>query len=291
LSESHIPINIVHNNVLDIPQFMESNFANKNAINIFLCKNGYWINGTYVGNSEEVPKFYTKPEIEKMSKSKYNVINPDDVVGEYGADAFRLYEMFLGPIEQHKPWDTKGIDGVYRFLKKMWKLFYDENGKWLVTNDAPSTEELKVLHRTIKKVAEDIERLSFNTSVSAFMICVNELTQLNCHKKEILEALLIILSPYAPFVTEYLWEQSGNKSSIVHASFPVYDESLLVENAFEYPIAINGKTRLKMNFALDLPIDQIEQAVKENEGLQKYFEGKSPKKVIVVKGRMINVVV
>ncbi|MBK9729744.1 MAG: leucine--tRNA ligase [Chitinophagaceae bacterium] len=291
LSESHIPISIVNNNVLDIPQFLESNFANRNAINIFLCKDGRWINEKSFGNSSELPKFYTKSEVEKMSKSKYNVINPDDVVGEYGADAFRLYEMFLGPIEQHKPWDTKGIDGVYRFLKKMWKLFYDENGKWLVTNDAPSTEELKVLHRTIKKVAEDIERLSFNTSVSAFMICVNELTQLNCHKKEILEALLIILSPYAPFVTEYLWEQSGNKSSIVHASFPVYDESLLVENAFEYPIAINGKTRLKMNFALDLPIDQIEQAVKENEGLQKYFEGKSPKKVIVVKGRMINVVV
>ena len=229
--------------------------------------------------------------VEKMSKSKFNVINPDDVVEAYGADAFRLYEMFLGPIEQHKPWDTKGIDGVYRFLKKMWKLFYDEEGKWLVTDDAPATAELKILHRTIKKVSEDVERLSFNTSVSAYMICVNELTQLNCHKKEILESLLIILSPYAPFVTEYLWEKLDHETSIVHAAFPELNEMLLVENMYEYPIAINGKTRAKMNFALDLSTMEIEREVRNNQAIQKYFEGKTPKKVIVVKGRMINVVV
>jgi leucyl-tRNA synthetase len=230
-------------------------------------------------------------ENDKMSKSKHNIVNPDKVVLDYGADAFRMYEMFLGPIEQHKPWDTKGIDGVYRFLKKMWKLFYDEQGQWLVTNEAPSPEERKVLYRAIKKVAEDVERLSFNTSVSAFMICVNELTQLNCHKKEVLESLLIILSPYAPFVTEYLWEQLGHSSSIVKAVYPEYDASLLVENAFEYPVAINGKTRVKLNFALDLTNEQIEREVISNEALQKYYDGKTPKKVIVVKGRMINIVV
>ncbi|MEO6167743.1 MAG: DUF559 domain-containing protein [Chitinophagales bacterium] len=240
---------------------------------------------------KELNGFVCERIIEKMSKSKYNVINPDDVVGEYGADAFRMYEMFLGPIEQHKPWDTKGIDGVYRFLKKMWKLFYDENGSWIVNSEAPTNEELKIIYRTIKKVADDVERLSFNTSISAFMICVNELTQLNSHKKEVLESLLIILSPYAPFVTEYLWEQMGNKTSIVHATFPSYDESLLVENAFEYPVAVNGKTRIKMNFALDTATDLIEKEVMNHEGLQKYFDGKTPKKVIVVKGRMINVVV
>lgn len=229
--------------------------------------------------------------VEKMSKSKYNVINPDDVLAQYGADAFRMYEMFLGPIEQHKPWDTKGIDGVYRFLKKLWKLFYDEQGNWLPEEGTPAKEELKVLHRTIKKVAEDVDRLSFNTSVSAFMICVNELSQLKSNKWEILMPLLIILNPYAPFVTEYLWWKAGNKKSIVHAAFPDFDASLLEENTFEYPVAVNGKTRLKMQFALDVAADEMIASVKSFEGLQKYLEGKEPKKVIVVKGRMINVVV
>jgi leucyl-tRNA synthetase len=228
---------------------------------------------------------------EKMSKSKYNVINPNEVVEKYGADAFRLYEMFLGPIEQSKPWDTQGIDGVYRFLKKLWRLFYDENGTWIVSNDAASTDELKVLHRTIKKVEEDMERISFNTSVSAFMICVNGLAQLYSHKKEILKSLLIILSPFAPFITEYLWLRMGNKKSIFHSAFPIYDESLLVENVFEYPVAVNGKTRLKLIFDLNLPLEQIEKKVLSAKQLQKYFDGKTPKKVIVVKGRMINVVV
>lgn len=236
-------------------------------------------------------EFITKSFPEKMSKSKFNVINPDHVIAAYGADAFRIYEMFLGPIEQHKPWDTKGIDGVYRFLKKLWKLFYDDQATWQVTDEIPSQEELKVLHRAVKKVADDIERLSFNTSVSAFMICVNELTQLQCHKKQILEPLLIILSPYAPFVTEFLWEQCGHEKSIVHAIFPEPDESLLKEHDFEYPVAINGKTRIKINFPLHLSGEEIEIAVAGHQALQKYFEGKTPRKVIVVKGRMINVVV
>ncbi|MBA2407221.1 MAG: class I tRNA ligase family protein, partial [Chitinophagales bacterium] len=240
---------------------------------------------------EDSGKFLVDRVPEKMSKSKYNVVNPDEVVEKYGADAFRLYEMFLGPVEQSKPWDTKGIDGVYRFLKKLWRLFYDENGNWMVTDAAASTDELKVLHRTIKKVEEDIERMSFNTSVSAFMICVNGLAQLKSYKKEILKSLLILLSPFAPFVTEYLWAKMGNKNSIVHAAFPTYDKSLLVENVFEYPVAVNGKTRLKMNFDLNLPSEQIEKEVLSAEQLQKYFDGKTPKKVIVVKGRMINVVI
>jgi leucyl-tRNA synthetase len=229
--------------------------------------------------------------VEKMSKSKYNVVNPDDVVKEYGADAFRMYEMFLGPIEQHKPWDTKGIDGVYRFLKKLWRLFYSEEGKWVVIEEQPTNEELKILHRTIKKAEDDVARMAFNTSVSAFMICVNELSQLQSHKKALLEPLVIIISPYAPFLTEYLWKQLGHETTIADAAFPPYDESLLIENSFEYPVAINGKTRVKMVFPLDHPLEEIESDVKSAEGLQKYFDGKPPKKIIVVKGRMINVVV
>lgn len=260
---------------------------------VYVTQYGFYYNKDYYPFNDEGKKPFLAKYIgiEKISKSKYNVINPDHVVAEYGADAFRLYEMFLGPIEQSKPWDTKGIDGVYRFLKKMWKLFYDEDGRWLVTADAPVTTELKVLHRTIKKVADDMERLSFNTTVSAYMICVNEFVQLDCHKREILEPLLIILSPYAPFVTEFLWEKLGHEASIVKAVFPALDASLLVENTFEYPVAINGKTRAKMSFALDVSTEEMEQEVRKNPAIQKYFEGKTPKKVIVVKGRMINVVV
>ncbi|MBS1658557.1 MAG: leucine--tRNA ligase [Bacteroidetes bacterium] len=228
---------------------------------------------------------------DKMSKRYGNVVNPDDVVTKYGADCFRLYEMFLGPIEQHKPWDTKGIDGCFRFLKKFWRLFNNEEGKWLVNEEEPTKEELKILHRTIKKVGEDIESMSFNTCVSAMMICVNELSQLDCHKRKTLEPMLLLLSPFAPFISEKLWQQLGHKESIVKAKFPQHDESLLVETSFEYPVAVNGKTRVKMNFDLNLSNDQIEKEVNSAEALQKYFEGKTPKKVIVVKGRMINVVV
>ncbi len=289
--EQNVPIEFVQDNVVNLSAYLASPIGSDLEYSLFLTDGGYWFRNKFYRQNNGSDQVITKSVPEKMSKSKYNVINPDEVIGEYGADAFRMYEMFLGPIEQHKPWDTKGIDGVYRFLKKMWKLFYDEEGQWLVTNEAPSPEERKVLYRAIKKVAEDVERLSFNTSVSAFMICVNELTQLNCHKKEVLESLLIILSPYAPFVTEYLWEQLGHSSSIVKAVYPEYDASLLVENAFEYPVAINGKTRVKLNFALDLTNEQIEREVISNEALQKYYDGKTPKKVIVVKGRMINIVV
>jgi leucyl-tRNA synthetase len=229
--------------------------------------------------------------IEKMSKRYGNVVNPDDVVSKYGADCFRLYEMFLGPVEQHKPWDTKGIDGCFRFLKRFWRLFYSEDGNWQVEDAEPANDEWKILHRTIKKVGEDIESMSFNTCVSALMICVNDLSQLDCHKRKVLEPLLLLLSPFAPFISEKLWQTLGHKGSIVRATFPAYDESLLVESSFEYPVAVNGKTRVKMNFDLNLPNEQIEKEVLSAGQLQKYFEGKTPKKVIVVKGRIINVVV
>lgn len=241
----------------------------------------------YNNKSEIIPQRV----IEKMSKSKYNVVNPDDVVIRYGADCFRLYEMFLGPIELSKPWDTKGIDGVSRFLRKLWKLFYDDNGNYIVTGEPASNEELKTLHKAIRKTEEDMERLSFNTSVSSFMICVNTLTDLKCHKAEVLKDLLLILSPFAPFTTEYLWQQMKQEGSIVTASFPKVWEELLVENTFEYPVAINGKTRVKIELPLDLAQDLVEKEVLALESLQKYLEGKIPKKVIVVKGKMVNVVV
>ncbi|HYV95231.1 MAG TPA: leucine--tRNA ligase [Chitinophagales bacterium] len=272
--------------------YIDINLSNQNKMDVEAFKRWRpeYANATFIKNSEG--EFLSWDGWgEKMSKSKYNVVNPDEVVEKYGADAFRLYEMFLGPLEQSKPWDTKGIDGVFRFLKKFWKLFFDEEGNFVANDEAPTKNELKILHRTIKKAGDDIEVMSFNTSVSAFMICVNELTALNCHKKKILEPLLIIVSPFAPFISEFLWQKLGNATSITQAYFPIYDESLLVETSFEYPVAINGKTRVKMNFDLNLPQEQIEKEVLSAEQLQKYFDGKTPKKVIVVKGKMINVVV
>ncbi len=236
-------------------------------------------------------QFLVLREVEKMSKSKYNVVNPDDIIEKYGADCFRMYEMFLGPVEMSKPWDTKGIDGVSRFLRKLWKLFYSDDGKWLLTNEATTNDELKILHKTIKKVEDDIEKLSYNTSVSAFMICVNELADLKCHKAEVLKDLLLILSPFAPFTTEFLWQEMKQGGSIVTTDFPKVREELLVENSFEYPIAINGKTKTKITFALDKEISMIEKEVIATEEIQKFLDGKQPKKVIIVKGKMINVVV
>ncbi|MEO5675543.1 MAG: DUF559 domain-containing protein [Chitinophagales bacterium] len=273
LTTFHTPIAFVENDILDTEK-IKAFYKGEKKKAIY---------------SKEDNKYVCGWGIEKMSKSKYNVVNPDDVVAKYGADAFRLYEMFLGPLEQSKPWDTKGIDGVYRFMKKFMKLFFDEEGYWIVNDEEPTKDELKTLHRTIKKVTDDIETLSYNTSVSAFMICVNELG--SCHKKNILEPLLIILSPFAPFATEYLWRKLGNEISITQASFPDYDPALLIESSFEYPVAINGKTRVKMNFNLEADQEEIVKEVMTSEILQKYFEGKTPKKVIVVKGRMINVVV
>ena len=231
-----------------------------------------------------------KSEIVKMSKRWHNVINPDDVIKEYGADTFRMYEMFLGPIEQSKPWDTKGIEGVHRFLKKLWRLFYNEE-KQLCTNEQATQEELKILHKTIKKVQEDTERFSYNTAVSAFMICVNELTDLKCHKKQILEPLLIMLTPYAPHIAEELWHALGNTTNIIDDTYPILEEKYIIENTKNYPIAINGKSRTEINIALDVTQEQIERIVLSNEIVQKWLEGKTPKKIIYVQGRMVNVVV
>ncbi|WP_435413828.1 leucine--tRNA ligase [Polaribacter aestuariivivens] len=228
-------------------------------------------------------------EVEKMSKSKYNVVNPDDIVKEYGADALRLFEMFLGPLEQAKPWKTSGISGVYSFLKKLWKLYISEDGV-IVSEENATKDELKVLHKTIKKVQEDIENFSFNTSVSTFMIAVNDLTALKCNKKEILEPLLILLSPYAPHISEELWSKLGNKESISTAPFPVFDAKHLVESSKNYPISFNGKMRFTLELPLDLSKDEIEKIVMEHEKTQEQLAGRVPKKVIVVPGKIVNIV-
>ncbi len=231
-------------------------------------------------------------EVEKMSKSKWNVVNPDDMVAKYGADTLRLYEMFLGPLEQSKPWNTNGIEGVYRFLGKLWKLYnIGEDSKAQLSDDAPTPEELKILHKTIKKTADDIDGFSFNTTVSAFMICVNELSQLKCNKRQILEPLLVCLSPYAPHIAEELWAACGNTNGILDAEFPKFNPEYLVENTFSYPVSINGKTRQQMEFALDADQETIKAAVLANEIVQKWMEDKPLKKFILVKGRIINVVV
>ena len=230
-------------------------------------------------------------EVEKMSKRLYNVVNPDDIIEHYGADTLRLYEMFLGPLEQSKPWNTNGIDGVSKFLRKLWRLFHDDENSLNVTDETPSSDMQKVLHRTIKKTQEDIESYSFNTAVSSFMICVNELTSLRCHHRAILNDLVIILSPFAPHLAEELWEQLGHDTSITQAAFPVYDASVLVESTHEYPISINGKMRAKMSFSLDMPKEDIEREVIESDQIQKWLAGKSPKRVIVVPKKIVNIVV
>ena len=228
-------------------------------------------------------------EVEKMSKSKYNVVNPDDIVADYGADSLRLFEMFLGPLEQAKPWKTSGISGVSSFLKKLWKLYFVDE-KFVVSDEKATKDELKVLHKTIKKVEDDIENFSFNTSVSTFMIAVNELTALKCNKREILEPLLVLLSPYAPHISEELWSQLGNKESISTAAFPVFDASHLVESVKNYPISFNGKMRFTLELSLDLSKEEIEKAVLENEKTIEQLEGKTPKKVIIVPGKIVNIV-
>jgi len=202
-----------------------------------------------------------------------------------------MYEMFLGPVEMSKPWDTKGIEGVHRFLKKLWRLFFDEQKGKLVTDETPTNEELKVLHRTIKKIEEDTERFSYNTAVSTFMVCVNELTDLKCHKKEVLEQLLILLTPYAPHVSEELWHHLGNTSTILDAPFPKWEEKYLIETSKEYPISVNGKLRTTINIDLNAAQGQVEEIVLANPVIQKWIEGKQPKKIIFVKGKMVNVVV
>lgn len=235
-------------------------------------------------------KFIAKRVVEKMSKSKLNVVNPDDVIEKYGADTLRLYEMFLGPLELSKPWSTSSISGTSRFLRNVWKLFFDENGKLIVTDETPNDKELKTLHKTIKKVEEDIERFSFNTSVSTFMVCVNELSDLKCHKKAILSQFLIVLAPYAPHIAEELWEALGNKDGISYQSFPICNEKYLIESSFEYPISINGKVRHKMNFPANADMQEVENQALASAEIQKWLEGKAPKKVIVVPNKIVNIV-
>jgi leucyl-tRNA synthetase len=237
----------------------------------------------------ENSKFLVGREVEKMSKSKYNVVNPDDICNEFGADTLRLYEMFLGPLEQAKPWNTAGITGVFGFLKKLWRLYFDENGL-VITTQEPSKESWKSLHKTIKKVTEDIENFSFNTSVSQFMICVNELSAQNCHERAILEPLAVLISPYAPHIAEELWSQLGHAGSISEVPFPVFDPQHLVESEKEYPVSFNGKMRFTLTLPLDLTAAQIEEIVMVDERTQKQLEGRVPNKVIIVPGKIINLV-
>ncbi|MBK0371067.1 leucine--tRNA ligase [Flavobacterium agrisoli] len=235
-------------------------------------------------------KYIVGREVEKMSKSKYNVVTPDAICAEYGADTLRLYEMFLGPLEQAKPWNTAGISGVFGFLKKLWRLYFDENNGLIVNNDEPTKDNLKSLHKTIKKVTEDIENFSFNTSVSQFMICVNELSSQNCHSRAILEPLAIVISPYAPHIAEELWQALGNTTSISDVAFPIFDEKHLVESEKEYPVSFNGKMRFTIKLPLDLTKEQIEEIVMKDERTQKQLDGRTPNKVIIVPGKIINLV-
>ncbi len=235
-------------------------------------------------------KYICGSAIEKMSKSYFNVVNPDQIIDNYGADTLRMYEMFLGPLEASKPWSTQGIDGVYKFLRRFWNLFHDTAGNFKMNEAAPTREELKVLHKTIKKVEQDIENFSFNTSVSEFMICANELSSLKCNKRAVLEPLVIALSPFAPHIAEELWSLLGHPDTVLNATFPKYDEQYLTESSHNYPISINGKVRAQMNFALDMPKEDIEKQVLASEIVQKWSEGKPPKKVIVVPGKIVNVV-
>ncbi len=236
-------------------------------------------------------KYICGVETEKMSKSKFNTVNPDDLVAKYGADTFRMYEMFLGPVEMSKPWDTKGIEGVHRFLKKFWRLFADEIKGLIVSNDEPSAGELKVLHHAIRKIENDTDRFSFNTGVSSFMIATNELTDLKCHKKKILEPLLILLAPYAPHIAEELWSLLDHEGSILDAAYPVFEEKYVRETTKAYPVAVNGKTRTELTISLDATQQQVEAIVMADETVRKWLENKAPKKIIYVKNKMINVVV
>ena len=284
-NELHADVNFVDGVELDIEAFKK------------------WRNGEYA-NAEfilEDGKYICGAEVEKMSKSKFNTVNPDDLVARYGADTFRMYEMFLGPVEQSKPWDTKGIEGVHRFLKKLWRLFFDETKGPIWTESAPSlseraggeatAEELKTLHKTIKKIEDDTERFSFNTAVSAFMVCVNELADLKCNKREVLEPVLIMLVPYAPHIAEELWKALGNSNSILDASFPIFEAKYVAESTKEYPVSINGKLRTTLSLDINISQQEVEPIVLANETVQKWLEGKAQKKIIFVKGKMINIVI
>ncbi len=271
----HVDVNIVDGLELDIEAFKKLR-SGEYANAIFGLEDGKYICGT---------------EVEKMSKRYFNTVNPTDLCEKYGADTFRMYEMFLGPVEMSKPWDTKGIEGVHRFLKKFWRLFVDEVKGLLVTDEEPTAAELKVLHNAIRKIEQDTERFSFNTGVSGFMIASNELTDLKCHKRKILEPLLILLAPYAPHITEELWNLLGHAGSVLDASYPVFEEKYVKETSKAYPVAINGKTRSELTLALDATQQQVEALVLQDATVQKWLEGKQPKKIIYVKNKMINVVI
>lgn len=270
----HVDVNIVHNDILDIEAFKA--WREEYAHAEFVLEGDQYTCGW---------------EIEKMSKRYFNVVNPDDMVAKYGCDCYRMYEMFLGPIELSKPWNTNGIDGVAKFLRKYWNLYFDEQGQWIVSEEEPTKEEYKVLHKTIKKISDDIERFSMNTCISTFMICVNELGALKTHKKEILQPLAILLSPFAPHIAEYIWSHMEPSGSCVDVAFPVFNQEFVTEREFEYPVSINGKTRTKLLLSLELSAEQVEQMIASNDQIAKWLEEKPIKKVIFVKGRMINIVV
>ena len=270
----HVDVNLVENDVLDVEAFKawRPDFTNAK----FILEDGAYKCGA---------------EVEKMSKSKYNVVSPDLIVEKYGADTLRMYEMFLGPLEQFKPWNTNGISGVNNFLRKLWRLFHDTEGNFVVTEVEATKEELKTLHKTIKKVGEDIEAFSFNTSVSTFMVCVNELTTQQCNKRSVLEPLVILISAYAPHIAEELWEQLGHNDGVTYQDFPTFEASHLVESSHTYPVSFNGKMRFKVEYALDMDQAEIEKQILAHEKSIHYLEGKAPKKVIIVPKKIINIVV
>ena len=273
----HVDLAVINDitNELDIEAFKKHPLYSDYANAEFITENGKYIVGR---------------EVEKMSKSKYNVVNPDDICNDYGADTLRLYEMFLGPLEQAKPWNTAGITGVSGFLKKLWRLYFDDNTGLNITEEEPTADMYKSLHKTIKKVTEDIENFSFNTSVSQFMICVNELAALKCHHRKILEPLAITISPYAPHIAEELWSQLGHEGSISTVAFPICEEKYLVESEKEYPVSFNGKMRFTIKLPLDLTVAQIQEIVMADERTIKQLDGKTPNKVIIVPGKVINLV-
>jgi len=272
-SALHVDVNIVENEILNIEKFklFRPEFANAE----FILENGKYICGV---------------EVEKMSKSKFNVVNPDTLIENYGADTLRMYEMFLGPLEQSKPWNTNGIEGVFKFLRKFWRLFHNEDWTFNVSDAEPTKAELKALHKIIKKVQDDVERFSFNTSVSSFMIAVNELTDLKCRNRSVLTDLVVVLSPYAPHICEELWSLLGNKD-LSTTPYPTFNPAHLEENEFAYPISVNGKMKMNLNLSLSLEETTVREMVLSNEQIQGYLEGKEPKKIIFVKGKIVNIVI
>ena len=270
----HVDVNIVQNDVLDVEAFKQ--WRPEYATAEFVLEDGKYVCGW---------------AIEKMSKSMYNVVNPDMIVEKYGADTLRLYEMFLGPINQSKPWDSNGIDGCFRFLRKTWNLFYPQNGEWAVTDVEPSKENLKTLHKLIKKVSEDIEEFSYNTSIPAFMIAVGEFAQQKCVSRKVLEQLVVLLAPFAPHIAEELWHTLGNEGTVCDAAWPKFDEQYLKEDSQTLSISFNGKTRFTLDFPTDASKECIQETALASEQAQKYLEGKQIVKVIVVPGRIVNIVI